>query len=121
MSEIGPVNITEDRVRSILDVRRGRSGIFGEGLFSDPAWDILLELLAARLGNRKVTLSELNTIAPKSVLARWIAELEDRGLVTCELNRFRTDEFRVALSDNCTRRMIEFLSSAPHLTALNPT
>lgn len=115
MSETGRAEVTEDQVRSILRVRRGRSRIFGEGLFSDPAWDILLELLAARLANRKITLSDLNEVAPKSVLARWIATLEEKGLVTCELNRFRTDDFRVALSDDCADRMIAFLSSARHL------
>jgi hypothetical protein len=121
VSEVGSAKVTEDQVSSILKVRRDRSGIFGEGLFSDPAWDILLELLAARLGNRKLLLSELDKVAPKSVLARWTAELEERGLVTCELNRFRPDQFWLALSDNCAGRMIQFLSSARHLAGLNPS
>lgn len=120
MDEAGPVNVTEDQIRSILKVRRGRSEIFGEGLFSDPAWDILLELLAARLGNRKMTLVELEQVAPRSVLARWVAELEERRLVICELNRFRPDEFSVSLSDGCAHRLLQFLSSARHLAGLNP-
>lgn len=115
MSEIGSVKVTEDQVRSILRIRRDRSRIFGDGLFSDPAWDILLELLAARLGNRKLRLSELDAIAPRSVLARWIAQLEEKGLVACELNRFRPEQFWVSLSDSCADRMIQFLSGARHL------
>jgi hypothetical protein len=115
VDEVGPVNVTEDQIRSILEIRRGRSAIFGKGLFSDPAWDILLELLAARLGNRNITLVELDQVAPRSVLARWVADLEDRGLVNCELDRFRPDQFRVSLSDSCLERMLQFLSLAPHL------
>lgn len=120
MSKTGPVNVTEGHIRSILKIRRGRCEIFGEGLFSDPAWDILLELLAARLGNRKLTLSELNEVAPESVVARWIAALEERGLLVCELNQFRPDAFWVALSDDCAGRMVRFLSNTRHLAELNP-
>ena len=40
---------TRRQVEDILRLRRARSGAFGTGLFSDPAWDILLYLFAARL------------------------------------------------------------------------
>ncbi len=115
MSDVGPIEVTEDQIKSILEIRRGRSEIFGERLFSDPAWDILLELLAAMLGNRKLTLSDLDQVAPKSVLARWVAVLEERQLVTCELNPFRPDQFGVRLSEDCADRMIQFLTSARHI------
>ena len=38
------VTLTEDHIVSILGVRRARADILGQSLFSDPAWDILLEL-----------------------------------------------------------------------------
>jgi hypothetical protein len=121
MTDENTVGLTEGQIKSILDVRRRRAGIFGEGLFSDPAWDILLELLAARLGNRKVTLADLKEVAPKSVLARWIAELEERQLVICDVNPFRPDQFWLRLSDACTNRMIQFLTSARHLSKIDRT
>jgi hypothetical protein len=113
--------ITEEQIRSILSIRCGRSGVFGEGLFSDPAWDILLELLAARLGNRKVTLPDLSEIAPESVLARWVAVLEERQLVSCEVNPFRPEQFWVRLSSACADRMIQFLTTARHLSPIDPS
>lgn len=115
------VEVTEDQIKSILEVRRGRSQMFGEGLFSDPAWDILLELLAARLGERKLTLSDLREIAPESVLARWVEELEERRLVNCDVNPFLPEQFWIRLSDMCAGRLIQFLTRARHLSRMNPT
>ncbi|MGE5563233.1 MAG: hypothetical protein ACM3ZV_07970 [Bacillota bacterium] len=110
--------MTEDQIRSILDVRRRRSEVFGQGLFADPAWDILLELFAAALGNRRMTLGDLAPIAPKSTLARWIAALEERQLVECAVDPLRPDRFWIALSRDCAARMAAFLSAAPHLAPM---
>jgi DNA-binding MarR family transcriptional regulator len=78
-----PVTLTEDHIVSILLVRRARGDILGEGLFSDPAWDILLELYAASLGGRSMSVAELvaATETPPSTTVRWIGVLKARGLV----------------------------------------
>lgn len=101
--------VTEDQIRWILRVRRDRCTVFGDGLFSDPAWDILLELLAARLGRRRVALTDLGHIAPASTLARWVAALEEQGHLVCE-GPLEPDKMRVALSSHSAERMIRFLS-----------
>lgn len=83
----GPtVPVTEDHVRSVLNVRRGRDAMFGPGLFSDPAWDVMLELYAARFGSRRMSASQLARVigTPKSVMERWIAALLHAGLVAAE-------------------------------------
>ncbi len=113
-----PPRITEDQIQSILDIRRQRAEIFGEGLFSDPAWDILLELFAAELGNRKISLADMTSIAPESTLARWVAALEERGLVECELDPIHAGQMDLALSRDCAARMRRFLSGARHLARL---
>lgn len=106
--------VTEDQIQYILKFRRMRSEIFGEGLFSDPAWDILLELLAAELGKRKVTLRDLAWIAPESTLARWIAALEERKLVEVERDRLRPDQSWIGLTRDCAADLSLLLSGAPH-------
>jgi hypothetical protein len=72
--------LTEDHIRSVLAVRRARGGVLGENLFSEPAWDILLELYAAELGGRSMTLSDLAraTDTPASVVTRWQAALDNQ-------------------------------------------
>jgi DNA-binding MarR family transcriptional regulator len=82
-SSARPVTLTEDHLVSVLLVRRARNAIIGENLFSDPAWDILLELYAAKLGRRDVSLAELATAIgiPSSTSNRWVAALEERALL----------------------------------------
>jgi DNA-binding MarR family transcriptional regulator len=74
---------TEDHILSILAVRRGREAALGRELFSDPAWDILLELYAANLGQRRMALPDLarSIDVPESTTSRWITALANRRLV----------------------------------------
>lgn len=110
--------MTEDQIESLLQARRGRSEVFGDGLFSDPAWDILLELFAAQLAQRRVELSDLAAIAPASTLARWVAVLQERELVVCELDELCPDRFWISLSRGCAAKMSAFLSAAPDFARL---
>jgi len=78
-----PLDPSEDHMLSILMFRRGREEVFGKCLFSDPAWDILLELYAAHLGRR--TLSTVDLAAeiglPESTVTRWVDVLAENGIV----------------------------------------
>lgn len=79
-----PVKLTEDHILSVVLVRKARDEILGKRLFSDPAWDIMLELYAARLGGRSISLPELIQAieAPQSTTERWLKALESAGLTT---------------------------------------
>lgn len=106
-----PVPISEDHVRSVLNVRRGRDVIFGQDLFSDPAWDIMLELYAESFAGRTRTTSELARAigGPRSVIARWITALEHAGLV--EANGDATEAGPlVALTDEAAAKMARLVS-----------
>jgi DNA-binding transcriptional ArsR family regulator len=78
-----PFEIREDHIQSLLLARRARDELLGEDLFSDPAWDLLLELYAAELGRRPVTVQDLvlATGTPASIAERWLSALAERGLV----------------------------------------
>ena len=70
-------------VRDAIRVRRLRDQFFGEGLFEDPAWDMLLDLFAAELESAQVSVSSLCIaahVAPTTAL-RWIGKMTDRGLL----------------------------------------
>ena len=114
VARLGPeAEVTESHIKWILSVRRERRSVFGNSLFSDPAWDILLELLAAKLARRTVALADLGHIAASSILARWVAALEERGLVVCDASN-GPDRMLVAVSPDAAARMISFLGGAPH-------
>lgn len=70
-------------VRAMIRIRRARGEQFPTDLFADPAWDMLLDLMAARLEGKKVAVSSLCIAAavPPTTALRWIGILEDRGLV----------------------------------------
>lgn len=74
---------TERYIRNMLKFRRHRDRFFTAELFADPAWDILLELYAAALGQQRVPVSKLCTAAavPPTTALRWINLLEAEGLI----------------------------------------
>ncbi|MFK3888212.1 hypothetical protein [Sphingomonas sp. NPDC079357] len=70
-------DISATDVRNVLRARRLRDRFFGDGLFEDPAWDMLLDLFAARLEGTRVSVSSLciaAAVAPTTAL-RWISKL----------------------------------------------
>lgn len=112
--EFEPAGTDEQRIASILRLRRARADVFGTGLFDDLAWDILLQLYAASLGNRKIRLSDLDDIAPKSTLARWTSVLEERGLVSCGLDAFKPCNMWIELTNAGEAKMARLFRSLPH-------
>lgn len=75
-----------------LMARRLREEIIGNELFSDPAWDILLDLYAAHARGIRVKASSVPLIAgvPPSTGRRWVSKLIDLGLV--ERTKERPDQ-----------------------------
>lgn len=71
-------------IRQAMKSRSLRNRFFNPKLFSDPAWDMLLELSAASIVGRRTTLTRLvnRTGIPMTTVMRWIVTLEREGLVT---------------------------------------
>lgn len=76
--------VSERDVRALIKLRRNRDRFFDAELFADPAWDILLELYAAALGQLRVPVTSLcsGAAVPATTALRWIGQLEERGLIT---------------------------------------
>ena len=73
----------EATIRRVLTIRRMRTRIFNQKIFGEPAWDILLELYAARLGSKREYISSLCIAsgAPPTTALRWINSLEECRLI----------------------------------------
>lgn len=102
----GPtVKISEDHLQSVLTVRRGREALFGRHLFSDPAWDVILELYAARLAKRRMSASDLARAigAPASVIERWISTLIEARVVRSDPDE--TQELTIMLTEDGAAKM----------------
>ncbi|MEO7564696.1 MAG: MarR family winged helix-turn-helix transcriptional regulator [Sphingomicrobium sp.] len=78
--EIPPV--APESVRSVIRARRLRTRFFDEELFTDPAWDMLLDLLQAELSHLRVPVSSLCIAAavPATTALRWLKTMVDQGL-----------------------------------------
>ncbi len=78
-----PLDVAIDpaEVRALIRARRLRDGLFGPGLFEEPAWDMMLDLFAAELEGARVSVSSLciaAAVAPTTAL-RWIGRLTADG------------------------------------------
>lgn len=70
-------------IRAMIERRRLRGRYFEETLFTDAAWDMLLNLAAARTGRFSLSSALLCRDAgvPMSVGRRWIGLLIEKGLI----------------------------------------
>ena len=74
------------RLSKLIRARRARDRYLGKSLFSDPAWDILLEAYAAHLAGRPVSVTALCDAAavPATTGLRWLRKLEEDELLVRE-------------------------------------
>jgi hypothetical protein len=99
-------------VRRIIRQRHLRARFFDSGLFADPAWDILLDLTAARAEHKRVSVTSLCIASgvPPTTALRWICQMTESGLlvrVRDENDRRRTF---IGLSDSTADAMARYFA-----------
>ncbi len=69
-------------VRRVIRHRQLRGRYFDAQLFADPAWDMLLDLCAARAENRRVSVTSLciASAVPPTTALRWIGQMVEQGV-----------------------------------------
>jgi DNA-binding MarR family transcriptional regulator/DNA-binding response OmpR family regulator len=99
-------------VRRIIHQRQLRAKYFDGGLFADPAWDILLDLTAARAEYARVSVTSLCIASgvPPTTALRWIAQMTEAGLL--ERIEDEADKRRafIALSDRAADAMARYFA-----------
>lgn len=87
--------------------RQKRDLAFGDDLFFDPAWSILLELYVHHRQRTAVSITSLCIGAkiPPSTGLRWITLLEKRGLVTREADPFDKRKSYATLTSDAIDRI----------------
>jgi hypothetical protein len=75
---------TARSIRETIKSRRLRERYFAADLFADPAWDILLDLFAARAEGVSVSVSSLCIAAavPPTTALRWITAMTSNGILS---------------------------------------
>ncbi len=100
-------------VRRMLRQRRMREQYFPADLFADPAWDMLLDLYAARLERQPVSVSSLCIAAavPATTALRWIKTMTDAGLFLREADPLDGRRIFIALSEGAFDSMARYFEA----------
>ena len=91
-----------------------RNRYFDPGLFADPAWDMLLDLMAARLEGEHVSVSSLSIAAsvPSTTALRWIRTMTDLGLFDRRADPSDGRRVYIQLTDAAASAMVSYLVAA---------
>jgi hypothetical protein len=99
-------------IRQIIRQRQLRARYFDGDLFADPAWDMLLDLTAARAEHTRVSVTSLCIASgvPPTTALRWISQMVDAGLlqrVEDEIDRRRAF---ITLTDHAAEAMARYFA-----------
>ena len=99
-------------VREIIKLRRLRDSYFVNDLFADPAWDILLDLMASRLERRQVSVSSLCIAAavPPTTALRWITAMTESGMLVRQNDPNDARRVFIGLSSDAEATLRRYLS-----------
>ena len=99
-------------IRQIIRQRQLRARFFDGDLFADPAWDMLLDLTAARAEHSRVSVTSLCIASgvPPTTALRWIGQMTDAGLL--ERIEDETDRRRafITLTDKAADTMARYFA-----------
>ena len=100
-------------VRRMLRQRRIREQYFPADLFADPAWDMLLDLYAARLERQPVSVSSLCIAAavPATTALRWIKTMTDAGLFQREDDPHDGRRIFIALAEGACEALARYFEA----------
>ncbi len=106
-------------VRRIIRQRQLRARYFDGDLFADPAWDMLLDLTAARAEHKRVSVTSLCIASgvPPTTALRWIGQMTDAGLfqrIEDETDRRRA---LIELTDKSADAMARYFAELGNMAA----
>lgn len=99
-------------VRRIIRQRQLRARFFDGDLFADPAWDILLDLTAARAENVRVSVTSLCIASgvPPTTALRWIGQMTEAGLLARVEDRTDRRRAFIGLTESAADGMIRYFA-----------
>lgn len=108
----GQTEVSADLIDAILRARRRREEIFGDDVFGDPVWDLLLALYAGSLHNEELSVTRLCETASVAVTTglRWLSQLERMGLIDRRSGQRDRRVTVVALSNLGIAKMDEYFA-----------
>jgi DNA-binding MarR family transcriptional regulator len=108
-----PKELTAKAIRRLIQARRARGIYLGEDLFSDPAWDVLLEAYVRHLDQTRISVSELCDASgvPTTTALRWIKRLEEDGWLLREKDPLDARRYWLQLSKAGSQRLCRYFQA----------
>ncbi len=99
-------------VRRLIRQRQARGRFFDDALFADPAWDILLDLTAARAEHKRVSVTSLCIASgvPPTTALRWIGQMTQDGLLQRVADTADRRRAYIALSESAADAMARYFA-----------
>jgi predicted transcriptional regulator len=101
------------KLHDAVRVRTLRNRLFPQGLFSDPAWDMVLDLTLASIENRQISISSLciASNAPTTTALRCIKTLVEFGIIEISADTKDRRRKNVNISQSTLDRMLKLTSA----------
>jgi DNA-binding MarR family transcriptional regulator len=105
-------------VRKIIRQRQLRARHFDGELFSDPAWDILLDLTAARAEYKRVCVTSacIASGVPPATALRWIKHMVEIGLLERENDESDRRRTFLTLTSKAVQAMARYFADAENIS-----
>jgi hypothetical protein len=113
---------TVSTIRAMIRARRLRDQYFSGELFADPAWDMLLDLLLARMERRTVAVSSLCIAAavPPTTALRWIKRLTEEGIFVRTADPRDGRRVFIDLSEEAADGMAAYIRAVERIGVTSP-
>ena len=110
---IGRQQIDPAMVRRVIRRRQDRHKHFPANLFADPAWDMLLDLAAAKAERKRVSITSLCLASgvPMTTALRWLSVLADKKLIERKEDPADGRRVFVELTDDAFAAMARYFNS----------
>ena len=120
MHRIQSISATD--IRKIVRMRRMREQFFPSEFFADPAWDMMLDLFAARLEKRLVSVSSLciASAVPATTALRWIKSMTGEGILERRSDPLDGRRVHNSLSDEAVSNLYRYFADMRNVCALLP-
>jgi DNA-binding transcriptional ArsR family regulator len=107
-------------VRKIQKARLRRTDFLSSTLFAEPGWDMLLELFASAVEQKRVTIGELCSAsnAPQTTALRWIDVLLREGLVTRRPDPLDGRRIHMEITASAYRAMQDYAAQLSGVTGM---
>lgn len=111
----GGGRIAATAVRDIIRARAAREQFFPDGLFADPAWDILLDLFCAEMDQRRIAVGSLciGARVPATTALRWIDVLLRHQLIEKRTDPLDKRRVFVSLTEQGSAAMQAYFATLP--------